>query len=178
MPTFAMRRYAAAAIILLASAHLAQAEETTVTINLLGGDGVGSAIGTVKFQDGPGGVTATPSLKGLPAGLHGFHVHENPSCAAMEKDGQKVAGLGAGGHYDPHKAGKHAGPAGDGHLGDLPALDVSADGGAMKPVISSRIKVADLKGRALVIHAGGDNYADQPAPLGGGGPRIACGVFP
>ena len=24
---------------------------------------------------------------------------------------------------------------------------------------------------------GGDNYADQPQPLGGGGGRIACGVF-
>jgi superoxide dismutase, Cu-Zn family len=29
-----------------------------------------------------------------------------------------------------------------------------------------------------VIHAGGDNYADQPAPLGGGGLRIACGAIP
>jgi Cu-Zn family superoxide dismutase len=28
-----------------------------------------------------------------------------------------------------------------------------------------------------MIHAGGDNYADKPAPLGGGGERIACGVI-
>jgi Cu-Zn family superoxide dismutase len=28
-----------------------------------------------------------------------------------------------------------------------------------------------------MIHAGGDNYADQPKPLGGGGERIACGVI-
>jgi len=28
-----------------------------------------------------------------------------------------------------------------------------------------------------MIHAGGDNYADQPAPLGGGGARVACGVI-
>jgi Cu-Zn family superoxide dismutase len=34
----------------------------------------------------------------------------------------------------------------------------------------------DVKGRSIVIHAGGDNYSDQPAPLGGGGARIACGV--
>jgi Cu-Zn family superoxide dismutase len=27
-----------------------------------------------------------------------------------------------------------------------------------------------------MIHAGGDNYSDQPVPLGGGGARIACGV--
>jgi Cu-Zn family superoxide dismutase len=31
--------------------------------------------------------------------------------------------------------------------------------------------------RSLMIHAGGDNYADQPAPLGGGGTRVACGVI-
>ena len=29
---------------------------------------------------------------------------------------------------------------------------------------------------ALMLHAGGDNYSDQPAPLGGGGARMACGV--
>ena len=27
-----------------------------------------------------------------------------------------------------------------------------------------------------MIHAGGDNYSDTPAPLGGGGARIVCGV--
>jgi Cu-Zn family superoxide dismutase len=28
-----------------------------------------------------------------------------------------------------------------------------------------------------MVHAGGDNYADQPAPLGGGGARVACGTI-
>jgi Cu-Zn family superoxide dismutase len=37
--------------------------------------------------------------------------------------------------------------------------------------------MSDVKGRSLMIHAGGDNYADQPAPLGGGGARVACGVI-
>jgi Cu-Zn family superoxide dismutase len=37
--------------------------------------------------------------------------------------------------------------------------------------------MADVKGRSLMIHAGGDNYADQPAPLGGGGARVACGAI-
>jgi Cu-Zn family superoxide dismutase len=34
-----------------------------------------------------------------------------------------------------------------------------------------------VRGHALVIHAGGDNFSDQPAPLGGGGARIACGAI-
>jgi len=28
-----------------------------------------------------------------------------------------------------------------------------------------------------MIHAGSDNYADEPKPLGGGGSRVACGVI-
>jgi superoxide dismutase, Cu-Zn family len=30
-----------------------------------------------------------------------------------------------------------------------------------------------LKGHSLMIHAGGDNYSDQPKPLGGGGGSLA-----
>ena len=37
--------------------------------------------------------------------------------------------------------------------------------------------LAALRGKTLMIHAGGDNYSDQPKPLGGGGARIACGVI-
>ena len=73
--------------------------------------------------------------------------------------------------------GKHEGPYGKGHLGDLPALYVGADGKATMPVVSPRLKVSDLKGRSLMIHAGSDNYSDYPEPLGGGGARVACGVI-
>jgi len=34
-----------------------------------------------------------------------------------------------------------------------------------------------VRDRALMIHAGGDNHADHPAPSGGGGARVACGVI-
>jgi hypothetical protein len=34
------------------------------------------------------------------------------------------------------------------------------------------LKLSDIEGRALMIHAGGDNYSDTPKPLGGGGDRI------
>ena len=39
------------------------------------------------------------------------------------------------------------------------------------------LSTADLKGKALIVHAGGDTYRDEP-PLGGGGARVACGVVP
>jgi Cu-Zn family superoxide dismutase len=83
----------------------------------------------------------------------------------------------AGGHLDPAMTGKHEGPEGLGHLGDLPLVTVAADGSVSGTAVAPRIKdVSALKGRALMIHAGGDNYSDAPAPLGGGGARLACGV--
>ncbi|HEY4737664.1 MAG TPA: superoxide dismutase family protein, partial [Xanthobacteraceae bacterium] len=62
------------------------------------------------------------------------------------------------------------------HKGDMPVLTVDAGGKATKAVVVPHLTVADVKGRSIMIHAGGDNYSDQPAPLGGGGARIACGV--
>ena len=45
-------------------------------------------------------------------------------------------------------------------------------------VVAPRVRLSDLPGRALIVHAGGDNYSDEPAALGGGGARVACGVVP
>jgi Cu-Zn family superoxide dismutase len=147
-----------------------------VQIRRVSEKGVGEPIGTIKFSEGPAGLEITPSLHGLPAGVHGFHIHENPSCDPKEKDGAPVAALAAGGHYDPHKTGRHGGPGGGGHVGDLPALMVDADGTAHTKMELHGVRLADIVDRSVMIHAGGDNFSDTPAPLGGGGARIACGV--
>jgi Cu-Zn family superoxide dismutase len=63
-------------------------------------------------------------------------------------------------------------------MGDLPLLKADADGKITGSVVSPRLKSLDeVKGRALMIHVGGDNYSDEPKPLGGGGARFACGVI-
>jgi superoxide dismutase, Cu-Zn family len=152
--------------------------DVTVPMNLVNSEGVGPYIGGIVVSESPYGLVCTATLKSLPLGLHGFHVHENPSCAPKEKDGKMVAALAAGGHYDPRHAGHHGAPCGDGHLGDLPALYADTEGNTTDPVLAPRLKLSDLKGRSLVIHMGGDNYSDHPAPLGGGGTRVACGVVP
>ena len=162
---------------LLAAAASAGASEMRVSMHMVDEKGMGKEIGSVTLTESRYGVVFTPSLGGLPAGLHGFHVHENASCAAGEKDGKMTAGAAAGGHYDPAGTKKHGTPWGDGHLGDLPALYVAANGEATYPVLAPRLKMSDLKGRALMIHAGGENHADHPAALGGGGARIACGMI-
>jgi Cu-Zn family superoxide dismutase len=167
-----------AAMALACACGAAAAAEIKVPMKMLGDAGEGAAVGTVTISENKYGLVFTPSLSGLPPGLHGFHVHENHSCAPAEKDGKMVAGLGAGGHYDPAASKHHGLPWGDGHLGDLPALTVDAAGNASNPVLAPRLKLADLKGRSLMVHAGGDNHADHPAALGGGGARLVCGPIP
>ena len=89
-----------------------------------------------------------------------------------------MAGQNAGGHYDPGNTGRHEGPNGNGHLGDLPVLAVDATGTATVAIVAPRVQLSDLAGRSLMVHAGGDNYSDTPSPLGGGGARVACGIVP
>lgn len=159
-------------------ASWAATADMVVPIHRVDDKGVGPAIGQVTVSESRYGLVFTPNLNGLVPGLHGFHVHQNPDCRPQEKDGKMVAALAAGGHYDPEKTNRHGTPWGDGHLGDLPPLYVDMNGNATQPVLAPRLKMADLKGRSLMIHAGGDNHADHPAPLGGGGARMACGVTP
>lgn len=144
-------------------------------------EGNGPTIGKVFIHyadddDVAKGVRFQPALHDLPKGKHGFHVHEHPSCEPGTKDGQKIAALAAGGHYDPKSTGHHEGPQGHGHRGDLPVLIVNGYGNAIDPVEAPRLSLPELKGRSLIIHKGADNYSDTP-PLGGGGDRIACGII-
>ncbi len=150
----------------------------SVELHLLTAEGSGDAVGAVGLTDTPYGLLLTPNLSQLEAGIHGFHIHANGSCDPAEKEGKMVAGLAAGGHFDPTETGKHEGPYGEGHLGDLPPLVVDSEGHAVLPVLAPRLKIADVKGKALMVHASGDNYSDEPKKLGGGGARAACGVIP
>ena len=163
---------------LFVSTAAASAEAKTVTMTLISVEGIGAVIGTIDLEDSPKGLVLTPHLAHLPPGEHGFHLHAKASCAAGEQDGKMAPGMAAAGHFDPANTKKHLGPdAMGGHKGDLPALKVAADGTAGGTLLAPHLKLADLAGHALMIHAGGDNYADQPKPLGGGGMRIACGII-
>lgn len=141
-----------------------------IPMYLVSEKGHGASIGSIKAEDSVCGVLLMPNLHGLPPGIHGFHIHEKPSCDDK--------GMAAGGHFDPGKSGEHNGPYHKkGHLGDLPVLIVNQDGTATLPTLAPRFKLAQLKGHTFMIHAGGDNYSDQPEKLGGGGERIACGII-
>ena len=164
-----------------ASVPVAGGERTTpptITVSMfkIDANGVGAEIGTLLLRDSRAGLSIEPALGSLPPGPNGFHLHENPNCGPGMKDGKMAAGMAAGGHYDPHATGKHEGPLGNGHRGDLPVLNVDANGNATEIMHALHLSVNDVRGRAFVIHEGADNFSDQPKPLGGGGARIACGA--
>jgi Cu-Zn family superoxide dismutase len=161
----------------LCAAAPAQAD-VTVEMFMATPTGKGEDLGTVTLSQNKYGLVLTPSLKGLPPGLHGFHVHEKGDCGPSQQDGKPVPAGAAGGHYDPNNTKKHGTPWGDGHRGDLPALYVDSSGNATNPVLAPRLKLSEVHKRALMIHVGGDNHSDHPMPLGGGGARAACGVIP
>lgn len=165
-----MRFYKFLAIFAALWAITAMADSAQITIYKVipNSNTPGEELGTLTVTDTSYGLLLTPHLKKLPPGIHGMHIHENASCAD--------SGMAAGGHWDPQHTAKHLGPYDNqGHLGDLPALTVTLDSEATLPVLAPRLKVADLKGHSVIIHAGGDNYSDDPS-MGGGGARIACGV--
>ena len=162
----------------LTFASSAFAADPAATINKVNAESVGDAVGTVTVAMSPGGAVLNVNVKGLPPGSHGFHMHENGACGPGPVNGTVAPAGAAGGHWDSAHTGKHEGPTGSGHIGDLPVLEVAADGSAVKSLNAPHVKDLEaMRGHALVIHAGGDNFSDQPAPLGGGGARIACGVI-
>lgn len=149
-----------------------------VPMSFIDPTGIGKPAGTITLIESPDGVTLKTDLKGLPPGEHGFHLHEKGSCDPADKEGKKTAGQAAGGHFDPDATKAHKGPGGGGHKGDLPKIEVSEKGVSKAKFDVAGLKLGDMEGHALMIHAGGDNYADAPKPLGGGGERIVCGVVP
>jgi Cu-Zn family superoxide dismutase len=147
--------------------------EVVVTMRLTSESGVGTAIGTIAVKNSEVLVAGRkepalllhPNLRGLRPGRYAFHVHENPNCGPASKDGVVVPGLAAGAHLWLSGIGQLSGTTFTSHLGDLPNLEVDAEGSAKRTVVAARLSLADVANRALMIHASQD---DNSA-------RMACG---
>ena len=138
----------------------------------------GQSIGTVQAWQTAGGVTFRVDASGLPHGVHGIHVHAVGRC-----DGPEFTS--AGPHWNPakrkHGTGNPQGP----HAGDLPNVEVAANGvlGQAVTLAGATLTgpagapgvVLDADGAALVIHAAADDYVTDPS--GNSGARIACAVI-
>jgi Cu-Zn family superoxide dismutase len=134
-------------------------------------DKQGKSVGTVTMTDSPNGVLVAVELRGLPAGEHAIHIHENGTCSPDFE--------AAGEHFNPE--GKQHGmhnPQGM-HAGDLPNLFVASNGVAMVHFLNPHIRVEagatsvlDGNGSALIVHESADTYRSEDSAGG----RIACGV--
>ncbi|OGL62298.1 MAG: hypothetical protein A3J27_10730 [Candidatus Tectomicrobia bacterium RIFCSPLOWO2_12_FULL_69_37] len=111
------------------------------------------------------------NLAGVPAGAHGFHIHEKGDCSSAD-------GLSAGGHFNPLKA-PHGGP-GDvkRHAGDLGNVTADASGAVKRESLFAGFTLGrgptSALGKAVVLHANPDDLKSQPTGDAGG--RIACGI--
>ena len=135
----------------------------------------GQSVGQVTFTEQGGRVVVEATLRNLPPGFHGFHIHAVGRCEPPFTT--------AGGHL---AVGDQAHPS---HAGDQPVLMVLDDGTAEMRFTTDRFRVADLltpEGRAVIVHAAADNYGNVPtryAPAadentqrtGDAGDRLACG---
>ncbi len=155
----------------------------TAMVNETGGVPAGrQAVATLQTSDGRPAGTATAietegaillslSVEGLPPGPHGAHVHMTGRCDAPGFES-------AGGHWNPSE-GQHGleNPEGP-HAGDMPNLEVSADGrGSLEYRLQagSFAGLLDGDGSAMMIHETSDDQRTDPSGNSGG--RIACGVF-
>ena len=122
-----------------------------------------------------GGVRVRVEAAGLVSGTYAVHLHQTGLCAPPDFQS-------AGPHWNP--TGRQHGrlnPMGP-HLGDLPNLNVGADGaGSVEFVVPGASLgrgsrgLSDEDGTALVVHAGPDDYRTDPS--GNSGARLACGVI-
>lgn len=135
----------------------------------------GKDLGRAKFSETTAGILIKLQLKGLPAGEHGFHIHETGKCEGDFKS--------AGGIYNPIGA-KHGFLNDEGPMaGDLPNLHVPANGELVVELLTPFVTLSkdvdetlfDADGSALIIHERPDDYKSDPE--GNSGSRIACGVI-
>ncbi|MBI2095533.1 MAG: superoxide dismutase family protein [Candidatus Omnitrophica bacterium] len=129
--------------------------------------------GTVRLEAVEEGLKITAQVEGVPPGRHGFHIHENGSCADE--------GKAAGGHFNPDNV-PHGFPVKDGvshaHAGDMGNLEAGRDGrGALEitlPHLSFAPGRYGVVGRAVILHEKEDDFSQ---PTGNAGGRIGCGVI-
>jgi Cu-Zn family superoxide dismutase len=138
-------------------------------------DGTGRLVGTAMFTPTAGGLQVTARFQGLAPGQHGIHVHTTGACDPPDF-------MTAGGHFNPtnkqHGLNNPQGP----HVGDLPNLEVGANGTASFSGVlggaslgSGATSLLKENGTALVIHQDPDDEMTDPA--GNSGPRVACGLI-
>ena len=166
---------------------------------LVGADG--TKAGTVTFIDHDVHTEVRLQIKRVPDpttaldAFHGFHIHANDDpangdgCIADPAAASSTWFVSADGHWNAD------GQVHAHHTGDMPSVLILPDGTAEVRFLTDRIAIDKLKGRAVVLHAGPDNFGNVPVgsspaeytpnspdavtatkATGNAGNRIACGL--
>ncbi|HLL54759.1 MAG TPA: superoxide dismutase family protein [Myxococcaceae bacterium] len=129
--------------------------------------------GTARFTQSGKEISLLLQVTNLTPGTHAVHIHEKGDCSAPDASS-------AGPHWNP--TGQSHGRWGHNgfHLGDLGNLDATADGTATLKLSTDQWTLGDggptdIVGKAVVVHAGVDDFTSQPAGNAGG--RVGCGVI-
>jgi len=160
----------------------------------------GVQAGTVTFTAVARGTEVdvqVTSTNAIGAGrFHGIHVHANDDpangegCKADPAMAPSTWFTAVDGHFKEGSATHNE------HKGDLPSILVGKDGTASLRFTTDRFTPSDVVGKAVVVHAGADNFANVPtgdlpdqykpnadaataktAATGNAGDRMACGVI-
>ena len=119
-----------------------------------------------------GGVSIELSLKALPPGEHGIHLHEVAKCEGPDYKS-------AGAHFNPAKKQHGLSNPNGPHAGDMPNFTVAANGTAQTTITNKNVTMGtganSILGTALVIHEKADDGKSEPA--GNAGNPIACGAI-
>lgn len=129
--------------------------------------------GTVVFIEENGMVNMTATLSGLEQGVHAIHIHESSDCSSPD-------GKSTGGHWNPTNQphGKWGAKTGF-HKGDIGNVTADENGNGSISVSTDEWCIGcgdgnkDIIGKAIIIHAGTDDFTTQPTGDAGG--RVSCG---
>ena len=155
-------------LLLSACASMSSGPTATATLAPTAGS---TAAGTVQFtQKSDGSVDVKVDLTGVPAGVHGFHIHEKGDCGDN--------GNAAGGHFNPASTAHGAPDAMPHHAGDFGNVTANANGEVHTRFNTRSVTVEagpnSAVGHAVILHANPDDLQTQPS--GNAGARIACGI--
>jgi Cu-Zn family superoxide dismutase len=159
----------------------------------------GTRLGSVSFADDrhsdDTAVTVWLRRTAAVAVFHGLHIHANDTaangdgCIADPAQPGATWFVSADGHWKQDPAELHGH-----HAGDLPSVYVNADGTTKLRFVVDKLTPAEVVGRAVVLHAGPDNFGNVPVgaaadqytagptalaktqATGNAGDRIGCGV--
>ncbi len=129
----------------------------------------GGIAGTITFTKTDKGTLVQADLTGVPAGKHGFHIHEFGDASSPD-------GKAAGGHFDPKMAKKHGDPskADVRHLGDLGNITADESGKASYHSEYPDLPIGMILGHGVVVHEKADDFGQ---PVGNAGGRLAVAVI-